>query len=87
MVGLDPTPHFTSTCLIALSSDANEELLLDYAPVGDDRIVVYTAGWAAKFIPILGEMINQMLEGPVTAFQFNGFSIDRSNFTIDWQES
>ena len=87
MVGLDPTPHFTSTCMIALAADASRELLLDYAPGSDDRIVVYTAGWAAKFIPILGEMINQMLDGPLTAFEFGDARIARSHFTIDWQEN
>jgi glycine/D-amino acid oxidase-like deaminating enzyme len=89
MIGLDPTPHFTSTCLIALAGNS-EELLLDYAPGSRSqtaRIVVYTGGWAAKFIPILGEMVNQMLERSVDTFEFGKFKIDRSNFAIEWKES
>lgn len=88
MVGLDPTPDFTSTCLIALSNASNaKELLLDHVPnsiSNSERIVVYTAGWAAKFIPILGEMIARMLEGPVEIFDFGRYQINRSNFAIDW---
>ena len=91
MSGLDSTPQFTSTCLIALASGtSNKELLLDYAPsniANNHRIVAYTAGWAAKFIPILGEMICRMFEGDVQQFEFGRFSIARSNFAIDWESS
>ncbi|PWK49861.1 FAD-dependent oxidoreductase [Pleionea mediterranea] len=89
MDGLDSTPQFTSTCLISLSQDSSKELLLDYLPKSHPNsrnIVVYTAGWAAKFIPILGDMINQMLDGPVESFDYGTYSIDRSNFTIEWQK-
>lgn len=87
MSGLSPKPEFTSTCLIALAKNADEELLLDYAPASvpnHEHIVVYTAGWAAKFIPILGDMICQMLTRKVTAFRFGGYEIPQSNFAIDW---
>lgn len=86
MVGLDPEPQFTSTCLIALAQNS-EELLLDYPPdtiANSKDIVIYTAGWAAKFIPILGDMILQMLESDLEAFRFGNYSIDRRNFAIDW---
>ncbi len=86
MVGLDDTPQFTSTCLITLARN-KEELLLDYAPSQVDNsrdIVVYTAGWAAKFIPILGEMIMQMLERDVETFRFGNYKIDRQHFRINW---
>ncbi|PCJ12047.1 MAG: FAD-dependent oxidoreductase [Gammaproteobacteria bacterium] len=90
MVGLDDTPRFTSTCLISLAEDSEKELLLDYLPSAmpnSKNVVVYTAGWAGKFIPILGNMIGQMLESELTSFNYRGYSIDRSNFSIDWQES
>ncbi len=50
-----------------------------------DRVVVYTAGWAAKYVPILGEMIARMLEGPIEEFDFGRYRIDRSHFAIDWE--
>lgn len=85
MTGLEPSADFTSTCLIALAPDkSGKEFLLDYLP-GKPDAVVYTAGWAAKFIPIMGEMICQMLEGDVTNFSFGRFQIPRSHFAIDWQ--
>ncbi|MEX2586998.1 MAG: FAD-dependent oxidoreductase [Actinomycetota bacterium] len=90
MTGLDPTPQFPATCLIALSSDSTKELLLDYVPSSipnNKRIVVYTAGWAAKLIPILGDMICEMLTSDVTDFTYNNFSVPQSNFSIGWRES
>jgi glycine/D-amino acid oxidase-like deaminating enzyme len=84
MDGLDDTPQFTSTCLIALSNDS-KELLLDYPPErtpNHQNIVVYTAGWAAKFIPILGEMILQLLEKDRQYFEFGKYKIDRVHFKI-----
>lgn len=91
MSGLEPTPQFTSTCLIALASGkSTKELLLSYAPAhvpNNRNIVTYTAGWAAKFIPILGEMICRMLERQTDTFEFGKYAIARSNFAIDWQET
>lgn len=89
MRGLDPVSQFTSTCLIALAGNDTKELLLDHAPgwvPGSENIVVYTAGWAAKFIPILGDMICRLLEGEIESFDYSGFSIPRSHFAIDWQK-
>ncbi|NIW98156.1 MAG: NAD(P)-binding protein, partial [Phycisphaerae bacterium] len=50
------------------------------------NIVVYTAGWAGKFIPILGEMLLSMLEVDLETFQFGPYAIDRSHFNIQWQK-
>ncbi|SEI44542.1 sarcosine oxidase [Dyadobacter koreensis] len=77
MTGLDPVPHFTSTCLIALSKIANKELLIDFAPSyvpNHKNIVVYATGWAAKFTPFLGQILTQLaLDGhsefDITPFQ------------------
>ena len=87
MVGLDPTPRFTSTCLIALATDPTKELLLDYTPAwGSPRtnIVTYTAGWAAKFIPILGDMIVRMLLEPSAELTYGAYTIPLQNFAIGW---
>ncbi|MEL6813237.1 MAG: FAD-dependent oxidoreductase [Cyanobacteria bacterium J06598_3] len=86
MVGLHEEPQFTSTCLIALAQN-KEELLLDYLPdniTNARNIVVYTAGWAAKFIPILGEMVLQLFESDCDFFEFDNYKIDRKNFKIKW---
>lgn len=89
MTGLDPTPRFTSTCLIALAKDSSKELLLDYVPdtiPNHQNIVVLTAGWAAKFVPILGDMICDMFESDQADFNYGKYQIPRSNFAIDWQQ-
>lgn len=99
MPGLDPTPYFTTTCLIALCNDplapghAQAEFYLDYMPdsvVNNKNIITYTAGWAGKFIPIIGDMICQMIENEnLTEFSFETKQaicpINRSNFAINWQ--
>ncbi len=89
MTGLDPTSMFASTCLIALSNDSDaKEFLLDYAPPtvpNNENIVTFTAGWAAKFIPVLGDMICRMLTEPgLQTFDFDQYQVARSNFAIDW---
>lgn len=62
MVGLDGSqPAYKSSCLISLSQSSNQELLLDYVPE-HPNIVVYTAGWAAKFVPLMGDLFMQMFD-------------------------
>ncbi|MGB5976258.1 MAG: FAD-dependent oxidoreductase, partial [Cyclobacteriaceae bacterium] len=80
MTGLDPCSEFTATCLITLSDD-NKEMMIDFLPdsiPNNKNIVVYTGGWAAKFIPLLGKILSDLvLEGKT--------SYDISNFTIDYK--
>ena len=90
MVGLDPTPRFTSTCLIALAQNSDRELLLDYTPAwgaSHSNIVTYTAGWAGKYIPIMGDMIVRMLCEETESLTYGDFTIDLKNFAIDWPTS
>ncbi len=87
MSGLEPAPQLTSTCLITLAGNSSKELLLDYAPdwvPNNKNIVTYTAGWAAKYIPILGDMVCQMLEKDVENFVYGKYTIPQSNFAINW---
>lgn len=70
MTGLDPTPHYKSTCLVALSTIAGKEMLIDFAPryvPNHQNIVMYATGWAAKFVPLLGSILSEMaLDGKST---------------------
>lgn len=87
MVGLDPEPRFTATCLIALAQNSKRELLLDYTPAWGSphsNIVTYTAGWAGKYIPILGDMIVRMLDVPQTELTYGDYTIPLKHFSIDW---
>jgi glycine/D-amino acid oxidase-like deaminating enzyme len=78
MTGLDPVPHFTSTCMVALSKIPNKELLVDFAPPyvpNHDNIVIYATGWAGKFVPILGRILSDLaLEGK-TPFDISHFAL------------
>jgi hypothetical protein len=92
MTGIHPKAEFATTCLapLAHSTDPNIELLIDHPPAyvhNNKQIVVYTGGWAAKFVPILGDMICQMLTDPnLSAFNYKPYSIPVKNFAIAWNE-
>ncbi|CAL2104290.1 protein of unknown function [Tenacibaculum sp. 190130A14a] len=81
MVGLNDEPEFTSTCLITLSND-NKELLLDTLPEwvhNNENIFVYTGGWAAKFIPLLGKILADLAVEGETPYDLTPFKIQWTN--------
>jgi glycine/D-amino acid oxidase-like deaminating enzyme len=83
MTGLDPVPHFTSTCLVALSKIPNKELLVDFAPpyVPDHKnIVLYATGWAGKFVPLLGKILSDLALTGHTPFDISHFQLGHIYF-------
>jgi glycine/D-amino acid oxidase-like deaminating enzyme len=83
MSGLDSTPHFTSTCLVALSTIPNKELLIDFAPPhvdGHQDIVIYATGWAGKFVPLLGKILADLSLDGKTAFDISPFATGEKYF-------
>ncbi|MBO9613278.1 MAG: FAD-dependent oxidoreductase [Dyadobacter sp.] len=83
MTGLDPTPHFTSTCLIALSRIPDKELLIDFAPPyvpNNQNIVVYATGWAAKFTPFLGKILTELALDGHSTFDISPFKLGYTYF-------
>jgi glycine/D-amino acid oxidase-like deaminating enzyme len=83
MTGLDPTPAYTSTCLMALSTIPNKELLLDFAPPyvpGSSDIVIYATGWAGKFIPLLGRILSDLALDGHTPFDISHFMLGDTFF-------
>lgn len=81
MKGLSAEPEFTATCLIALSNNS-KELLIDTAPEwvnNHENIIVYTAGWAAKFIPLLGQILADLATT-------GSCDRDLTPFKVNWQE-
>lgn len=83
MKGLDPTPHYLSTCLIALSKIPNKELLIDFAPdfvPNHKNIVIYATGWAAKFIPFLGKILSDLALDGHTRFDISPFALGETYF-------
>jgi sarcosine oxidase/sarcosine oxidase/L-pipecolate oxidase len=78
MSGLDPTPCFESTCFVALSKNANKELIIDFAPrfvPNHENIVIYATGWAGKFVPLIGKILSDLTLTGRTAYDISRFRL------------
>jgi glycine/D-amino acid oxidase-like deaminating enzyme len=83
MTGLEPVPQFTSTCMVALSTIPNKELLIDFAPPfvpNHQDIVIYATGWAAKFVPLLGKILSDLTLDGSTPFDISHFKTGSTYF-------
>jgi len=83
MKGLDPTPYFESTCFMALSSNANKELIIDFAPdyvPNHENIVVYGTGWAGKFVPFMGRILSDLILDGKTPYDISPFKLGNQFF-------
>lgn len=85
-VGPNPVPIFAGTCL--QTNVADNMFVLDFVPdryierVGSDAkktIAVFTAGWAMKFVPLLGRVLKELLvEGKAPEYDISHFAMDRT---------
>lgn len=78
MKGLDPTPCFESTCFVALSKNANKELIIDFAPrfvPNHENIVIYATGWAGKFVPLIGKILSDLTLTGRTEYDISRFKL------------
>jgi glycine/D-amino acid oxidase-like deaminating enzyme len=78
MTGLDPTPYFESTCFVALSKNANKELIIDFAPdfvPNHENIVIYATGWAGKFVPLMGKILSDLTLKGRTEYDISYFQL------------
>ena len=83
MTGLDPTPHFISTCFMALSNIKNKELIIDFAPdyvPNHQNIVLYATGWAGKFVPFLGKILSDLTLDGETKYDISHFRLGHQFF-------
>ncbi|MCL9804792.1 FAD-dependent oxidoreductase [Flavobacterium amniphilum] len=83
MTGMDPKPYYTSTCLVALSSIPNKELIIDFAPAyvpHHKDVVIYATGWAAKFTPFLGKILADLAMYGKTDFDITPFQLGQNYF-------
>jgi sarcosine oxidase/L-pipecolate oxidase len=77
---VSPIPQFQSKCLMANVLDNN--YVLDFAPksvLGSSHtnVVIFTAGWAFKMIPLLGKALSDLAINGETRFDISKFNIDR----------
>ncbi|KAK6518213.1 hypothetical protein TWF506_005372 [Arthrobotrys conoides] len=84
VVGVDSTvPAFTLSCLQTNVFD--NMFVLDYVPEEylnggpKDSIVVFTAGWAMKFVPLLGKALADMALHGKSEYALDHFSITRKD--------
>ncbi|KAK3294312.1 uncharacterized protein B0H64DRAFT_400365 [Chaetomium fimeti] len=84
VVGVDSTvPAFTLSCLQTNVFD--NMFVLDYVPKeylhgGPEKsVVVFTAGWAMKFVPLLGKALAEMALQGESKYALKEFSITRKN--------
>jgi sarcosine oxidase/sarcosine oxidase/L-pipecolate oxidase len=83
MTGLNPVPEFTSTCMVALSTIPNKEILLDFAPSyvpNNNNIVLCATGWAAKFVPLMGKILSDLAIDGSTRFDISHFKTGGTYF-------
>ncbi|KAJ6498738.1 FAD/NAD(P)-binding domain-containing protein [Mycena sanguinolenta] len=87
-VGPHPLPVFAGTCLQTNVSD--NMFVLDFVPEhylpkeAAKSIVVFTAGWAMKFVPLLGRVLKQLLlDGAAPEYDISHFGIDRPGIIKD----
>ncbi|KAI0810086.1 hypothetical protein GGR55DRAFT_689257 [Xylaria sp. FL0064] len=83
-VGVDSTvPFFTSSCLQTNVFD--NMFVLDHIPEeylgggAKDSVVVFTAGWAMKFVPLLGKALTEMSLYGESQYALPEFSITRTD--------
>ncbi|KAH6874191.1 hypothetical protein B0T10DRAFT_541211 [Thelonectria olida] len=84
IIGVDHTiPTSTITCVKRNVSD--DIFVLDFLPEqylhgGPEKsIALFTAGWAMKFVPLLGKALSQMICNGESEFAYKEFSITRKN--------
>lgn len=78
MTGIDPEPHFKSTCFMALSNNESKELIVDFAPSfvpNHTNIVMYATGWAGKFIPLMGKILCDLTLTGKTEYDISNFKL------------
>ena len=86
--GPHPVPAFAGTCL--QTNVVDNMFVLDFVPgqylpssEEDKSIVVFTAGWAMKFVPLLGRALKELLVDGKSQFDVSQFKMDREGIIKD----
>ena len=78
-VGVDERPNYCGTCL--QTNVADNMYVLDFLPpsVGDGHknVVVFTAGWGMKLVPLLGKILSELVLDGATQYDISHFKITR----------
>jgi len=74
---LDPTPVRAAAALAALPRDPARQYYLGPVP-GADRVVVHSAGWGFKFVPLLGRACVELALDGGTSFDLGRFGLSQA---------
>jgi len=76
MPALEPIAQFKASCMAALPKAGDKKMFLDFVPnQTNDNVVLFSAGWAFKYTPIIGIACAELaLEGK-TQFDISHFGI------------
>ncbi|MFB7664839.1 FAD-dependent oxidoreductase [Kitasatospora sp. NPDC056138] len=75
---LDPTPVQPGSCLIALPKDPARQFYFGHAPdgvPGAGRMVIHSAGWGFKYVPLLGRACVELALDGRTSHDLSRFSL------------
>lgn len=78
MPGLDPAPVQPDTCLIALPKDPDRQFYFGTAPhgvPGAERMVIHSAGWGFKYVPLLGRACVELALDGRTGYDLSRFAL------------
>jgi sarcosine oxidase / L-pipecolate oxidase len=78
-IGTDSRPNYAGTCL--QTNVADNMYVLDFLPssIGDghQNVVVFTAGWAMKLVPLIGKILSELAIDGATDYNISQFKITR----------
>ena len=75
---LDPEPHQPRSHLAVLPADPNRQFYFGRPPSGvphGERLVVFSAGWGFKFVPLLGRACADLAIHGSTSYDLSRFSL------------
>ncbi|CAG8553044.1 8812_t:CDS:2, partial [Gigaspora rosea] len=81
-IGVQKQPVFQGTCLMPNVHDNN--FVLDFAPEkvlgpAHKNIIIFTAGWAFKFVPLLEKCLSQLAINGCTEYDISNYNINRKD--------
>jgi sarcosine oxidase/L-pipecolate oxidase len=78
-IGVDDRPNYSGTCL--QTNVIDNMYVLDFLPPsvggGYKNVVVFTAGWAMKLVPLIGKILSELVIDGATTYDISNFKITR----------
>lgn len=83
-VNIDSQPNYCGACLQTNVPD--NMYILDYLPssIGEHHknVAIFTAGWAFKFVPLIGKVLKELIIDGRSSFDISHFNIEREGVIV-----